>query len=182
MVARLFAARAIGGIVRPIVPGQMGVARVAAMVLFASGMIAVGVLLAPSVGLWRHPRACFGVSIAGAVVAATVLAVQAAAPAALGSPLTWADLSRNYFQAMAHFFQPALGYPFFWSPAWAYRLGTLTPLIAAGGVAAFGGGVAAFRGGQRAAALPMVVGLGSIVVFVTSAAFAAHATWYGVAL
>ncbi len=160
----------------------MGVARVAAMVLFASAMTAVGVLLAPSVGLWRHPRACIRVSIAGAVVAAIVLALQVATPVALGSSLTWGDVSTNYFLAMAHFFQPAFAYPFFWSPAWAYRVGTLTPLIAAGGVAAFGAGYAAFRAGQRAAAVPMAVGLAAIVVFVTTAAFAAQQTWHGIGL
>ena len=163
-------------------PGQMGVARVSAMVLFGSGMILVGVLFAPSVGLWRYPRACTRVSIVGAVVAAIVLAVQVSAPAAFGSSLTWGDLSTNYFLAMAHFFQPAFPYPFFWSPAWAYRVGTLTPLIAAGGVAAFGAGYAALRAGERAAALPMAVGLGAIVVFVTTAVFAAQQTWHGIPL
>jgi hypothetical protein len=160
----------------------MGVARTAAMVLFGSGMIAVGVLLAPSVGLWRHPRACTRVSIVGAVIAAIVLAVQVATPAALGSPLTWSNVSTDYFLAMAHFFQPAFAYPFFWSPAWVYRVGTLTPLIAAGGVAAFGAGYAAFRAGERAAAVPMTVGLVAIVVFATTAAFAAQQTWRGIGL
>jgi hypothetical protein len=122
------------------------------------------------------------VSIAGAVVAAIVLALQVATPVALGSSLTWGDVSTNYFLAMAHFFQPAFAYPFFWSPAWAYRVGTLTPLIAAGGVAAFGAGYAAFRAGQRAAAVPMAVGLAAIVVFVTTAAFAAQQTWHGIGL
>src|SRR5260370_26990429 len=105
-------------------PGQMGVARVAAMVLFGSGMILVGVLLAPSVGLRRYPRACTRVSIVGAVIAAIVLAVQVSAPAAFGSPLTWGDGSPNYFLALAHFFPPALSFPFLWSPARAFPVCT----------------------------------------------------------
>src|SRR5260370_2223034 len=97
-------------------PGQMGVARVAAMVLFGSGMILVGVLFAPSVGLWRYPRACTRVSIVGAVVAAIVLAGQGSAPAAIGSPPTLGAVPPTSFPAMAPFFQPHLAQLFFWSP------------------------------------------------------------------
>jgi hypothetical protein len=152
------------------------------MVMFVSVMVAIGVLLAPSVGLRRNPRACAGLSIAGATVAAVVLAVQIAAPAAGGLLLTWPQMSTHYYLAMAHFFKPEFPYPFFWSPAWAYGVGALTPLIAAGGVVAVAAGYAAFRAGVRAAAAPIVIGLGAIVVFVTAAVLAAHATWYGVAV
>jgi hypothetical protein len=160
----------------------MGVARVTAMVLFASGMAAVGVLLAPSVGLWRHPRACVPVSIAGAAVAIAVLGIEVAAPLAHGMPLSWPYLGSDYFLAMAHFFNRDYAYPFFWSPAWAYPIGTLTPLIAGGGVAAVAAGYPAFRAGIRAAAVPITIGLVAIGVFVGAAVLAAQESLRGMLL
>jgi hypothetical protein len=160
----------------------MGVARVAAMVLFASGMVAVGVLLAPTVGLWRHPRACVPVSIAGAAVAVAVIGIQVAAPLTQGIPLTWPYLGTDYFLAMSHFFNPHNAYPSFWSPVWVYRVGILTPLIAGGGVAAVAAGYPAFRTGLRGVAVPIAIGFGAIGVFVAAAVFAAQATWRGILL
>jgi hypothetical protein len=157
----------------------MGVARVTTMVLFASGMVAVGVLLAPSIGLWQHPRACFWVSIAGAAVAVAVVGIEVAAPLTQGMPLTWPYLDTNYFLAMAHFFNHDNVYPFFWSPIWVYRVGTLTPLIAGGGVAAVAAGLPAFRASVTAVAVPIAIGVAAIGIFVAAAVYAAQATWFG---
>lgn len=155
----------------------MGVARVSALVLFASGLIAIAVLLAPEVGLWRHRRACTWISMGAAAAAAAVLALQVVVPMARGLVFAWPG---DYYLAMAHSINPNSPYPFFWSPAWEYALGRLTPLIAAGGVLALGTGYPALRAGTRVAALPISVGACAVVAYVVGAAFAAMWSWHGV--
>jgi hypothetical protein len=155
----------------------MAVARVSTMVLFVSGLVAVGILLAPSVGLWRHPRACIWVSTAGAAVAVAVVAIQVALPLTQGLLLSWPG---DYFLAMAHSLKPDVPYPFFWSYGWAYLLGTLTPLIAAGGVFASGAGYPAVQAGARAAVVPFVIGIGAVLAYAVGAALTAAWTWHGI--
>jgi hypothetical protein len=165
------------GFVCPMLPPRLGVARVATEVLLASVAVAVGLFLAPSVGLQRRPRACIWVSFSGAALSTVVLLTQVAFPLTQGALLAW---PQDYFLAMAHSFQPDTPYPFFWSQRWAYVLGTLSPLIAAGGVLALGAGYSALRAGERVAVLPTAVGVCSLVAFVIGAALTASWTWYGV--
>src|SRR3982074_413548 len=157
----------------------MQVARVATMVMFFCVMVAIAILLAPSVGLRRYPRACVWVSAAGAAVAAIILVIQVAFPLTQGMLFAWPG---DYFLAMVHSIRPDTPYPFSWNPVWAYPLGTLTPLIAAGGVFAVGAGYPALRAGARGALVPLVVGVCTALVYMVGAALAAIGTWYGIPL
>jgi hypothetical protein len=155
-------------------PPEMGLAIVAAAVLLVSGLVALGVVWLPFIGLRRRPRASIRVSIAGAAVAAAAFGIQVAAPLAHGWPVAgWPWLLTDYFLAMAHFFSRDFPYSFFWSPAWEYNVGTLTPLIAAGGVVAAAAGLPALRAGRRGALVSMQVGFGAIALYVGGAAYAA---------
>lgn len=112
-------------------------------------------------------------SIAGAAVAAAVLVLQVVIPVTQGFVVAW---PQDYFRAMAHFFKPdVVSYPFFWSLPGAYRLGTLTPLIAAGGIVALVAGYSALRAGARVAVVPFVVGAGALLAFVVGAAVTQYA-------
>jgi len=169
---------------RPALPSPMllprlGVARVATEVLLVSGLVAVGLLLAPSVGLRRRPRACIWVSLLGAAVSAAVLVIQVGVPLTQGVLFGW---PQGYFLAMAHSFQADTPYPFLWSPRWAYVLGTLTPLMGAGGVLALGAGYPAVRAGERVAVLPFVLGVCALLAYMVGAALTAVWTWHGVAV
>jgi hypothetical protein len=155
----------------------MAVARVSTMVFFVSGLVAVGVLLAPAVGLRHHPRGCFWVSVAGASAAVGVVAMQLAVPLTQGTLLAW---PQNYFLAMAHSLNADTPYPFFWSPRWAYVLGTLSPVIAAGGLFALGAGYPALRAGHRGALASIAVGIGATLAFVLGAVLGSMDSWHGV--
>ena len=155
----------------------MGVARVSGLVLFVSGVLAVTVLLAPEVGLWRFRRASAWVSVAGAAMAGTVFVLQVVVPLTHGALLAW---PQDYFLAMAHSFEAVSPYPFMWNPRWAYELGTLTPLIAAGGVFALAAGYPALRAGKWGAAIPTTVGVCAVVAYVVGAVFTAVWSWHGI--
>ena len=164
-------------------PAKMGVAFAAAMVLLVSGLVAVGVVLTPFVGLWRRPRASIRVSVTAAAVAAAAVGIQVAAPLTQGMPLgTLPALSTDYFLAMAHVLIRDSPYPFFWSPAWAFWVGTLTPLIAAGGVVAVAAGYPAGRATGRGGVVSMVIGFSAVLAYVVAAAHAAQETWSGIPL
>jgi hypothetical protein len=126
-------------------------------------------------GLARHPSALCVLSIAGAELALFTIAIQAAAPLlvewpAAPTPGIWT----TYFLAMAHFFNSNAPYPFYWTPPWMYRVGTLTPLIAVGGITALAFGLAARRARPRIVLVSGGLGLGATVAFVALAAMAAR--------
>jgi hypothetical protein len=102
---------------------------------------------------------------------------QVAIPLARGLLLVWPG---NYFLAMANSLNPGLQYPFSSSYWWAYGLGTLTPLIGAGGVCALGAGYFAVRGGARVGVVPFVIGACAVLVYALGTAITAAWTWYGV--
>ena len=112
-------------------------------------------------------------SFSGAAIAAAVLILQVAVPLAEGLFFVWPG---NYFLAMAHSLKAEVPYPFLWSPAWEYQLGTLTPLIAAGGLFAVIVGYQAVRAGTRVAAIPMVIGACEVIAFLGG--FAISAIWF----
>ena len=131
--------------------------------------------------LWRHPRSLVQFSVAGAALACLTITIQLAAPLlaqvpASQLPYIWS----SYFLAMAHLMDPAAPFPFFWSPQWLYRVGTLTPLIAVGGVMAVVFGLAARRAGDRSVPISSLVGLSAIAAYVGVAVMAARAAWFGV--
>jgi hypothetical protein len=113
-------------------------------------------------------------SIAGAAVAAAVLALQVVVPLMQGWGFVW---PADYYLAMGHSVNAGIPYPFFWSPVWEYWLGALTPLIAAGGLLAFVVGNYARRAGSRVAAIPMVIGAFEVIAFLGG--FAISAAWFG---
>jgi hypothetical protein len=114
------------------------------------------------------------------VVAAAVLALQLAMP--LTDGMVWFGWPYDYFLAMAHAIQAETPYPFYWTPGWAYVLGTLTPLVAAGGAFAVGAGYFALRAGARVAAVPLAVGVCAIVVYAVGATINSISSWHGVPL
>ena len=119
-------------------------------------------------------RAWVWFSAAGAAIGAAVLALQVVVPLNQGWGFVW---PADYFLAMAHSLDAAAPYPFFWSPAWEYGLGTLTPLIAAGGLLAMVVGNQARRAGLRVAAIPLVIGASEVIAFLGG--FAVSAVWFG---
>lgn len=134
-------------------------------------------------GLARHHSVLCVLSIAGAELALFTIAIQAAAPLlvewpAAPTPGIWT----TYFLAMAHFSNSNAPYPFYWTPPWMYRIGTLTPLIAVGGVTALAFGLAARRARPRIVLVSGGIGLGATVAYVALAAMAAGNTWGGLAL
>jgi hypothetical protein len=134
-------------------------------------------------GLAQHPTVLCVLSIAGAELAFFTIAIQVAAPLLVQAPASpvpgnWTA----YFLAMAHFFNSNVPYPFYWTPAWMYRVGILTPLIAVGGVTAVAFAAAVRRARPRIALISGGVGLGATVAYVALAAMAASNTWSGVAL
>jgi hypothetical protein len=119
--------------------------------------------------------------MAGAAVATVVLVIQVITPLTQG--LWFLVWPQDYFLAMAHFMRPEIPYPFFWTPGWEYRLGALTPLMAAGGAVALGAGFRAQQAGARIAVVPVVLGVGAVLAFVVGAAITAvRISWYGIPL
>lgn len=155
----------------------MLVAREAAMTIVASGFLAIVVVAMPFVGLRSHPRASLVASVASAAIAVTAVAVHVAP--LLGRREEAAYILTNYFLTMVTRLVGA-PYPFFWTPAWAYAIGGLMPLIPAGAVLALATGYCARRAAARTAVSAMVVGCCLLLAYVAGAVYAAVGTWNGV--
>jgi len=158
----------------------MFVARAAATVIVASGLFAIIVVATPLVGLRRHARASLVASLAGAALAVAVVVVQVVA--LLPHRELAAYIVTMYFLAMAHRLVQDAPYPFFWTPAWVYAIGSLLPLIPAGGVLALAAGHQAGRAARRIAIGTMVIGSCLLLAYVAGAVYAARATWDGIPL
>jgi hypothetical protein len=161
----------------------MFVALVTASAIVASGLIAIIVVVVPFVGLRSHPRASLVASFAGTAVAVAVVVIQVATPLTQRQSISMtAYIVTTYFLAMAHRLIGDAPYPFFWTPAWVYAVGSLMPLIPAGGVLALAAGYPARRAARRIAIGTMVVGSCLLLAYVTGAVYAARATWDGIPL
>jgi hypothetical protein len=158
----------------------MGVAIVATGVLLVSTAAAAVLILAPSVGLGRHPRVSLWFGIYTAILTACMVAILFSAPLNHQVPWTWV-LPTDYFLAMAH--RLANGpYPFSWTPGWMYTFGQWTWLIALGGVVTVAAALSARRESSGIAGVLMAAGLLAIVAYTLGAVYASIATWGGVPL
>jgi hypothetical protein len=73
-------------------------------------------------------------------------------------------------------------YPFFWSPPWAFRVGSLTPLIPAGAALALAAGYSARMNARRTAVVTMAFASCLLLAYAAAGAYAAAATWNGIIL
>ena len=154
-----------------------GVFCVALSVLWAGGVVALGVVYALSVGLRHYPRARTWASVAGAGVAIGVFVLQLAVPATNGAIAGWPV---DYFVAMGSFLRPdIISYNYFWGSELFYQLGLLTPLIAVGGAFAVAAGYPAWRSGVRVAVFPLVIGICAVLAFVVGAVMSRYLTLAG---
>jgi hypothetical protein len=148
-----------------------------------SGLLALVVVRAPGIGVWKHPRQALVVAVLGAVVATATLAILIGAPVVFGMAGSewWTPIVINYFLAAAHriFDGP---YPFFWTPSWMYEVGSLTPLIAFGASLALGAGYSARRRAPRTAVVIMTMACCLLAAYVVAGVFAAASTRGGVPL
>jgi hypothetical protein len=131
----------------------------------------------------NHPRASLVAAIFGAVLAATVVLIEIAAPLTFGRTSSrWPPwIVTDYFLAMGHNLMGD-AYPFFWSPLWAFRVGSLTPLIPAGAALALAAGYSARMYARRTAVVTVAVASCLLLAYAAAGAYAATATWSGIAL
>jgi hypothetical protein len=163
--------------------GEMGVAMALAATLTASGCFAVLVVRAPLLGLMSHPRASLVVAIFGAVLAATVVLFQIAVPLTFGGTSSlWPPLIvTDYFLAMGHNLMGG-EYPFFWSPLWVFRVGSLTPLIPAGAAVALAAGYSVRMYARRTAVVTVAMASCLLLAYAAAGAYTATVIWGGIAL
>jgi len=160
----------------------MLVAYATAIPLVLSGLFALAVVFAPSVGLLHHRRVSLLVSLLGGALAGGVIVVEVAAPLSQGVPtFLWPGIAVDYILAMAHTLDDA-PYPFFWTPHWVFWVGRLTPLIAVGGVLAVAAGYSANRTARRIPLVMMVFGCCAVLAYAAAGEYAAQATWHGILL
>ena len=161
----------------------MAVATAVAVTLAWCGLIALVMIRAPRFGLRKHPRVSLVVAILGAVVAGSVVVILIGAPVVFGMarPEWWPATVTNYYLAMAHRMIDG-PYPFFWTPAWMYIVGSLTPLIAVGAVVALAAGISARKYARRTAAVIVVAASCLLVAYAVAGIYAAAGTWAGIPL
>lgn len=158
----------------------MGVGIAVAATLAVSGCLAVLLMRAPWLGLTKHPRASLVAAILGAGLAAGVVVIQVAAALMFGGPL-WPLIVTDYFLAMGHNLVGG-AYPFFWTPLWVFRVGSLTPLIPAGAAVALAAGYSVRMYARRTAAVTVALGICLLFAYAAAGAYGAYATWGGIAL
>src|SRR5450759_2266445 len=164
---------------------EMGVAMALAATPAASGCFAVLVVRAPVPGLMSHPRASLLVAIFGAVLAAAVVLFQIAVPLTFGvTSSLWPPwiVTDHFLPTGNNLVLLGGAYPFFWSPPWAFRVGSLTPLIPAGAALALAAGYSARMNARRTAVVTMAFASCLLLAYAAAGAYAAAATWNGIAL
>lgn len=159
----------------------MFIATSAAIVLVLSAVLALMLLAALLILFRSDRRAAASVSVTGAALAVAVVILQAGAPVIHHLPLSiWPAIATDYFLAMAHLLSKDSPYPFFWTPAWAYPLGAVTPLMAIGAVLAVAAGVVGRRVARRTVFASIVCGSAVLLLYVTAATHATMDAWGGV--
>src|SRR5258708_12692408 len=136
----------------------MGVAISVVATLVASGCFALLAVRANWFGLVNRPRASLAAAVFGAVLAVGVVMIQVAAPLMSGG-ISYALLpliATDYFLAMGHNLMGG-EYPFFWTPLWVFRIGSLTPLIPAGAAFALAAGYSVRMHGRSTAPLTLPI-------------------------
>src|SRR5258708_38964668 len=131
----------------------MGVAISVVATLVASGCFALLAVRANWFGLVNRPRASLVAAVFGAVLAVGVVMIQVAAPLMSGG-ISYALLpliATDYFLAMGHNLMGG-EHPFFWTPLWVFRIGSLTPLLPAGAAFALAAAYSVRIHGRRTAA------------------------------
>jgi hypothetical protein len=158
----------------------MLVALAAASVLQDSILLAAFALLAPRIGLMRHPRVSLLTSELAAFSAVALIAVLATAPVTQHVPgFGWSGVATAYFLAMAHRINGA-PYPFFWSAPWEYQIGGLTWIVAFAGVLTVATSFPGRRYSPSIANALTVIGCLAVVAFAAAAAYVSIQTMHGV--
>jgi hypothetical protein len=109
--------------------------------------------------------------------------IQVAAPLMSGG-ISYALLpliATDYFLALGHNLMGG-EYPFFWTPLWVFRIGSLTPLIPAGAAFALAAGYSVRMHARRTAAVTVAMAGCLLLTYTAAGAYSAIVTWDGIAL
>ena len=156
----------------------MGVASALAVTLAASCSFAAVVVQAPLVGLANRPHASLVVALCATVLAASVVVIQVALLLTFAGAV-WPAILTDYLLAMGHNVMGGV-YPFFWSPPWVFRVGSLTPLIPAGAALALFAGYSARVYARRTAVATVFLAFCLLFAYAAAGAYASYATWGGI--
>ena len=87
----------------------------------------------------------------------------------------------DYFLAMGHNLVGG-AYPFFWSPLWVFRIGSLTPLVPAGAAVALAAGCSVRTHARKFAVVTVALAGCLLLTYTAAGAYSAIVTWDGIAL